>query len=232
MLEITDLHVGYHRDLTIVRGVNLTARANQITAILGANGTGKSTLLKAVAGFLRPSRGDITVAGTSVLDVAPHAMIRRGIAYIPQHPGIFAHMTVEENLLMGAWTFRAERATVRARLDDNYGRFPTLAARRRQRAGSLSGGQQRMVEIGRTMMAQPRLLLVDEPTAGLAKLVRREVYQMLTQLRDEGRTILLVDQEIRDALKIADHVYVLDLGRNRLDGPPSDFADVSKTLWA
>lgn len=231
MLEVRDLHVGYHTDLHILRGVTLTARSAAITAVLGANGTGKSTLLKAISGFLRPARGDIRLDERSLLGVAPHAMVRYGVAYIPQQPGIFPYMSVEENLLIGAWSFRRDRALVRRRLAANYERFPVLAEMRRRGAGQLSGGQQRMVEIGRTLMADPKVLLVDEPTAGLAKLVRREVYGILTRLRAEGCSILLVDQEIREAVKVADHVYVLDLGRNRMDGPAAEFADVRKVLW-
>ena len=231
MLEITGLYVGYHADLHILRGVSLAAQPSAITAVLGANGTGKSTLLKAVGGFLRPARGEIRLGGRSLVGPPPHAMVGLGVAYIPQQPGIFPHMTVEENLLIGAWTFRRDRSRIRAKLGENYERFPILRAMRRAPAGQLSGGQQRMVEIGRTLMADPKLLLVDEPTAGLAKLVRREVYATLTQLRAEGRAILLVDQEIRDAVRVADHVYVLDLGRNRMDGPAGDFADVRRVLW-
>jgi branched-chain amino acid transport system ATP-binding protein len=231
MLEVTGLYAGYHADLHILRGVSLQARPSAITAVLGANGTGKSTLLKTVCGFLRPARGEIRLGGRSLVGLPPHAMVRLGVAYIPQQPGIFPHMTVEENLLIGAWPFRRDRSRIRAKLDENYDRFPILRPLRRAPAGQLSGGQQRMVEIGRTLMADPKLLLVDEPTAGLAKLVRREVYATLTQLRAEGRAILLVDQEIRDAVRVADHVYVLDLGRNRVDGPAGDFADVRKVLW-
>jgi branched-chain amino acid transport system ATP-binding protein len=183
MLEVRDLYAGYHEDLHILRGVTLTARPEAITAILGANGTGKSTLLKAICGFLRPASGQITLGGRSLLGVEPHAMVRLGVAYIPQHPGIFPHMTVEENLLIGVWSFRGDRARVRRKLAENYERFPVLRDKRREPAGRLSGGQQRMVEIGRTLMSDPELLLVDEPTAGLAKLVRREVYDTLVRLR-------------------------------------------------
>jgi branched-chain amino acid transport system ATP-binding protein len=231
MLEVRDLHVGYHSDLHILRGVTLSARTGTITAVLGANGTGKSTLLKAISGFLQPAQGTIRIGERSLLGVPPHAMVHLGVAYIPQQPGIFPYMSVEENLLIGAWSFRRDRALVDRRLAENYERFPVLRETRRRSAGQLSGGQQRMVEIGRTLMADPKLLLVDEPTAGLAKLVRREVYATLSQLRAEGCTILLVDQEIREAVKVADHVYVLDLGRNRMDGPAAEYADARKILW-
>ncbi len=142
-------------------------------------------------------------------------------------------MSVEENLVLGGWTFRNDRKRVKRKVEENYERFPGLVEKRKQTAGELSGGQQRMVEIARTLMTDPRLILVDEPTSGLAKLLSQEVYQMLVDLRDvEGLTILLVDQEIRKALKIADYVYVLELGRNKFDGPAEEFTDLEKALWA
>ena len=162
----------------------------------------------------------------------PHRRVLKGLAYIPQQPGIFRDMSVEENLELGGWTYRRNRRLVRQRIERNYERFPILRDKRRQATGELSGGQQRMVEIGRTLMAEPRILLVDEPTAGLSKMLAEEVYRMLIDLRDrDGLTILLVDQEIRQALRIADFVYVLELGRNKFEGPPSEFDDLEKAFW-
>ncbi len=232
MLDVRDLYVGYYKDLNILQGVNLQARKAQITTILGANGVGKSTLLKAIYGFLRPNDGDILFDGQSILDVPTYERIRLGIAYIPQQPGIFRWMTVEENLELGAWTFRNDKKRIKRKLEENYERFPPLKDRRHSKAGELSGGMQRMVEIGRTLMTDPKLILVDEPTAGLAKLLSEMVYQMLVDLRDlEGLTIVLVDQEIRYALAVADYVYVLELGRNKFQGPVSEFTDLEKAFW-
>ena len=232
MLEVRNLHVGYYRDLNILQDLTLAARPRQITAILGANGVGKSTVLKAIYGFLRPNDGEILLDGESIVRVPPHRRILKGLAYIPQQPGIFREMTVEENLELGGWTYRRDRRLVRQRIEQNYERFPILREKRRQATGELSGGQQRMVEIGRTLMSEPRVLLVDEPTAGLSKMLAEEVYRMLIDLRDrDGLTILLVDQEIRQALRIADFVYVLELGRNKFDGPPSEFDDLEKAFW-
>lgn len=232
MLEVTELYVGYYRDLNILQKVDLRAKAGQITTVLGANGVGKSTMLKAIYGFLKPNSGDIRLNDQSILGVPTYERIELGLAYIPQQPGIFRHMTVEENLKVGAWTFRRDRRRIGRKLDENYARFPILRDKRRQMTGELSGGQQRMVEIARTLMTDPQVILVDEPTAGLSKLLSQEVYQMLVDLRDrDNLTILLVDQEIRQALKIADYVYVLELGRNKFEGPVSEFTNLEKAFW-
>lgn len=232
MLEVRNMDVGYYRDLNILQAVNLDVAPGRIVTILGANGVGKSTSLKAIYGFLRPNAGEIRLDGESIIDVPTHQRILKGLAYIPQQPGIFRDMSVEDNLLMGAWTFRRDRARIARKMEANFERFPVLKEKRRQPAGELSGGQQRMVEIGRTLMGEPKVLLVDEPTAGLSKMLAEEVYQMLRDLRDrENLGILLVDQEIRHALRIADYVYVLELGRNKFEGPPSDFDDLEKAFW-
>jgi branched-chain amino acid transport system ATP-binding protein len=228
MLEVNDLYVGYYRDLNILQGVSIKAEKGKITTVLGANGVGKSTMLKAVYGFLKPNAGQILLDGRNVVGVPTHKLIEMGISYIPQQPGIFRWMAVEENLELGAWTFRNDRARIRRKLEENYQRFPALKDRRHSQAGELSGGMQRMTD--------PQLILVDEPTAGLAKMLSEEVYQMLVDLRDkEGMTIILVDQEIRQALKIADYVYVLELGRNKFEGPVEEFADpknLKRAFWA
>ncbi len=232
MLEIKDLYVGYYEDLHILRGLDLKAENGKLTAILGANGVGKSTLLKAIYGFLKPHSGQVLLNGRDVTGTATHKLIDLGISYIPQQPGVFKHMSVRENLMMGAWTFQNDKKRMESKIAENYERFPILREKQHDHAGSLSGGQQRMVEIGRTLMTDPEVILVDEPTAGLAKLLSEEVYRMLVNLRDqEGLTILLVDQEIREALKIADYVYVLELGRNKFEGPASDFDDLEKAFW-
>lgn len=232
VLETRNLYVGYYKDLNILQDLNIKARKNQITAILGANGVGKSTALKAVFGFLRPNGGEILLQGESIIDVPTHKRILKGLAYIPQQPGIFKDMSVEENLQLGGWTFKRDRKQIREKIESNYERFPILKEKRKQITGELSGGQQRMVEISRTLMAEPKMLLVDEPTAGLSKMLSEEVYEMLTVLTEQDDlTILLVDQEIRYALKIADYVYVLELGRNKFEGISSEFDDLEKAFW-
>jgi branched-chain amino acid transport system ATP-binding protein len=224
MIEIKDLYVGYYRDLDILQGVSMKAEAAQIVTVLGANGVGKSTLLKAIYGFLKPRYGQILLDGKDITGIASHKLIKQGISYIPQHSSVFPNMSVEDNLKLGAWTFRGDNKRVQEKIEENYQRFPMLRERKKDDAGLLSGGMQRMVD--------PKVILVDEPTAGLAKMLSTEVYQMLKGLRDDdGLTIILVDQEIRQALKIADYVYVLELGRNKIDGYTQEFTDLKKTLW-
>jgi len=232
VLELRDLYVGYYKDLNILQDLTIKAQRNRITAVLGANGVGKSTALRAAFGFLEPNAGDILLDGESILAVPTYERILKGLAYIPQQPGVFKDMTVEENLELGGWTFKRDRAQVRRKIEANYARFPVLEEKRRQITGELSGGQQRMVEIARTLMAEPKVLLVDEPTAGLSKMLSEEVYEMLSALTSrDDLTILLVDQEIRHALKIADYVYVLELGRNKYQGRANEFEDLEKAFW-
>jgi branched-chain amino acid transport system ATP-binding protein len=174
----------------------------------------------------------VVLENESLLDIPTHQRILKGLAYIPQQPGVFKDMTVEENLQLGGWTFRKDKQQVRDKIEANYERFPVLREKRKQITGELSGGQQRMVEISRTLMAEPKVLLVDEPTAGLSKMLAEEVYEMLKMLVTvDELTILLVDQEIRQALKIADYVYVLELGRNKFEGPAQQFTDLEKAFW-
>ena len=232
ILETKALDVGYYKDLNILQNLNIKARKNKITAILGANGVGKSTALKAISGFLTPNAGEVLLEGESIVNVPTYKKILKGLAYIPQQPGVFKDMTVEANLELGGWTFRNDKKQVKEKIEVNYERFPVLKEKRKQITGELSGGQQRMVEIGRTLMADPKMMLIDEPTAGLSKMLAEEVYGMLTDLRDrDNLTILIVDQEIRQALKISDYVYVLELGRNKFEGPADDFKDLEKAFW-
>jgi branched-chain amino acid transport system ATP-binding protein len=231
LLSVDDLYVGYYEGLDILQGVNLKAEEAEITVVLGANGVGKSTLLKAIYGFVQPSQGTVTVQGEDITQAQPHELVEYGVSYIPQRQSVFPFMTVEENMELGAWSFRGDRQRVQERLEANYERFPILRERRRSPAGELSGGMQRMVELGRVMMTEPRLILVDEPTAGLAVMLAKEIYQLLVGLKEEGVTVLLVDQNIRQAIEIADYVYVLELGRNRHEGPREEFTDLKKALW-
>jgi branched-chain amino acid transport system ATP-binding protein len=231
VLNVDNLYVGYYKDLNILQGVNLKAEKAKISVVLGANGVGKSTLLKAIFGFIKPNQGTISVDGTDITHLSSHQMVDQGVLYIPQHQSVFPYMTVEENLELGAWSYRRDKQRLSEKLEANYERFPILKDRRRSPAGELSGGMQRMVEVGRVLMSDPKLILVDEPTAGLAVMLAREIYDLLVRLKEEGITILLVDQNIRQAIEIADYVYVLELGRNRHEGPREEFSDLKKALW-
>jgi branched-chain amino acid transport system ATP-binding protein len=232
MLQVQNVFAGYYRDINILQGVSLTARESKLTAIIGTNGVGKSTLLKTIYGFLAPNAGQIRWHDRNITAADPFKMPTFGLTYIPQRRNVFPEMTVEENLMLGAWTFRRQKARIARKLEENYSRFPILRERRRQKAGNFSGGQQRMVELGRAMMIDPKLMLVDEPTAGLAPLVAREIYDKLVQLKDEGITILLVDQNIKQAIEVSDYVYALALGKNMTEGPREEFDNLKEQIKA
>jgi len=221
---VDDLHAGYQSGVDILQGISLEVAEGSVTLVIGPNGAGKSTLLKTIFGFLKPHRGHIRLREDEITSRAPHGLKRLGVSYMPQEINTFPLLSVEENLRMGAWVFRRDKRRVQARLQRIYDVFPALAERRRAAAGDLSGGQGRMLSVAREMMAQPRLLLVDEPTAGLAPALVDQVYDLLTQARRElGATILLVDQNIEDAVAKADHVYMLNLGRLKAQGPAAEF---------
>jgi branched-chain amino acid transport system ATP-binding protein len=219
-LAVEELVAGYG-GVTALNGVSIAAGTSAITAVLGANGAGKTTLLRAVSGMIRPRRGRILLAGADLAGRSPEQMVRAGIAHVPEGQGVIPELTVEENLRVGMMSWRpafmnggrprAERA---AALDEAYQRFPPLAARRRKLASSLSGGERQMLVIARALLARPRVLLLDEPSLGLAPRVMAQVMDLVVQLsREHGITIVLVEQNARGALAIADHGVVLNLGR-------------------
>ncbi len=230
MLQVKEVYAGYYRDINILQGVDITAQETKLTSIIGTNGVGKSTLLKTIYGFLKPNKGSIFWQDQDITGADPYKMPKMGLTYIPQRRNVFPEMTVEENMRLGAWTFRGEKERIRKRLEDNYDRFPILRERRKQRAGNFSGGQQRMVELGRAMMIDPKLMLVDEPTAGLAPLVSMEIYDKLVELKGEGITIVLVDQNIKQAIEVSDYVYALALGKNMTEGPREDFDNLKEQI--
>jgi branched-chain amino acid transport system ATP-binding protein len=230
MLKVEKVFVGYHRDINILQGVSLKVRKAQLSSVLGPNGVGKSTLLKAICGFIRPNKGKVFYEDEDITGMNPYSAPAKGLTYIPQRRNVFPYLTVEENMEMGAWTFKRDKARIRRKLEENYARFPNLTGKRKRKAGLLSGGEQRMVELGRSLMTDPRLLLVDEPTAGLAPIFAKDIRNKLVELKSEGKAILLVEQNIRDAIAIADYVYVLDLGKNRAEGTQDEFATDLKDL--
>jgi branched-chain amino acid transport system ATP-binding protein len=212
MLEIEGLSAGYDGILAL-HGVSLTVPRATITAVLGANGAGKTTLLRAVSGLLRPRRGRVAVAGADLTGHRPEEIVRAGVSHVPEGRGVIAELTVEENLRLGA-LWRPGRADRTAALATAYELFPPLESRRHKPAATLSGGERQMLVIGRALMARPRLLLLDEPSLGLAPKVVASLMHLVRRLRDEtGLTVLLVEQNARSALAIADQGVVLNLGR-------------------
>jgi ABC-type branched-subunit amino acid transport system ATPase component len=224
LLSVNDVHAGYVAGVDILRGVNLEVRANEITLVIGPNGAGKSTLLRTVFAFLPPSQGTITFRDLATAGLRPSDLKASGISYVTQDINSFPNLTVEDNLRMGAWVFRRDTQRLRRQLDQVYATFPPLAEKRRLRAGELSGGQGRMLSIAREIMTEPQLLLVDEPTAGLAPNLVEQVYSiLLTTKNSTGIAILLVEQNIEQALPLADHIYLLNLGRVKVHGPGREF---------
>jgi ABC-type branched-subunit amino acid transport system ATPase component len=224
LLSIEDLHAGYTKGIDVLQGVSLQVARGSLTLIIGPNGAGKSTLLKVLFGFLKPHRGRIRFGEAPLNGLDPHTVKSLGIGYVPQEINVFPLLTVEENLRMGGFVFRRDKRQLATQLATVYDTFPVLADRRREPAGALSGGQARMLSVAREMMASPVLLLVDEPTAGLAPSLVDQVYELLQAARRSvGASILLVDQNVEDAIRQADYVYMLDLGRVRAEGPAQDF---------
>lgn len=230
MLQVKNVYAGYFKDINILQGVSLRAKEGCITSIIGTNGVGKSTLLKTIYGFLIPNKGKIGYQGNDITGANPYKMPTMRLTYIPQRRNVFPEMTVEENMQLGAWTFRRDKKRMQLKLKENYDRFPILRERRKEKAGNFSGGEQRMVELARAMMIDPKLMLVDEPTAGLAPMVAREIYDKLVDLRNAGMTILLVDQNIKQAIGVSDYVYALALGKNMAEGPREDFANLKERI--
>ncbi len=216
LLAIDGLVAGYG-EVIALDGVSLTARAAAITAVLGANGAGKTTLLRAISGMIKPRRGRVLLGGTDVAGRSPEQVVRAGIAHVPEGQGVIPELTVEENLRIGMMSWpsrRASRTSRAAALDEAYARFPPLAVRRRKLASTLSGGERQMLVIARALLARPRVLLLDEPSLGLAPKVMAQVMDLVVRLsREGGLTIVLVEQNARSALSIADHGLVLNLGR-------------------
>jgi ABC-type branched-subunit amino acid transport system ATPase component len=222
-LVISDLTAGYGGP-PIIEGVGLEARPGAITAVVGPNGAGKSTLLKTIAGVIRPSRGEIRVCGQVTTGLTADKLVQRGMAYVPQVANVFPSLTVFENLEMGAYTSKSSSA-VRARIEELYELFPDLRLAARRPAKTLSGGQRNMLAMARGLMSRPKVLLVDEPTAGMAPKFESAVWEHIVQVRQTGVAVVVVEQNTRRTLSHADWAYVLVLGRNRLSGPPAQLLD-------
>ncbi|OLB53062.1 MAG: ABC transporter ATP-binding protein [Candidatus Rokubacteria bacterium 13_2_20CM_2_70_11] len=210
--------VGGYGTIDILHGVSLDVGVGEIVSVIGPNGAGKSTAFKTIVGFLRPRSGRVVFDGEEITGLRPDLVLQRGLAYVPQGRLVFPQMTALENLEMGAYTI-GEPARVAKALESAYALFPILFERRRQKAGTLSGGEQQMLAIGRALMTTPRLILLDEPSLGLSPKFVTLIFDKLVEMKRAGYTLMLVEQNAARALAVADRAYALELGRNRLEGP-------------
>ncbi|WP_132579665.1 ABC transporter ATP-binding protein [Paralcaligenes ureilyticus] len=223
MLTVKDLNVAYG-GVQAVRGISLEVRAGEITALLGANGAGKSSTLLAIVGSVKPGSGRVTFEGQDITAQPPEALIKKGIAMIPEGARVFARQSVEQNLHLGAYIVR-DQAVYRQRLQQVYALFPRLQERREQLAGTMSGGERQMLAIGRALMSGPRLLLIDEPSLGLSPLLVEQVFDALAELnRQHGLSVLLVEQNMAQALEVAARAYVMQSGRIAIEGTAAELA--------
>ncbi|WP_424208176.1 ABC transporter ATP-binding protein [Sulfuricaulis sp.] len=211
ILQTRDLEVAYG-GIRAVKGVDLTVQRGELVCLIGANGAGKTTLLKSLCGMLAPSRGEILYEGNAITGKPSYELVRQGISLVPEGRGIFGRLTVEENIKIGAYA-RRDRAAIRADMDRLYDLFPRLSERRVQQAGTLSGGEQQMLAIGRALMSQPRLLLLDEPSMGLAPMLVQKIFHTIKRIVEEGVTLLLVEQNAQLALGISHRGYVMESGK-------------------
>ena len=220
MLGLTGVRAGYGTFQALF-DVSLEVRAGEAVGVIGPNGAGKTTLMRVVSGLIRPTAGTVVMESVDLLATAPHRIVETGIAHVPESRRLFPRMSVEDNLRMGAFTPSA-RPKFRRRLDFVYELFPRLRERRRQLAGSMSGGEQQMCAIGRALMSEPRLLLLDEPSAGLAPVVVDQVFALLQRIRAAGVTVLIVEQNVQQVLHVVDRAYVLEAGSIRAAGAAAD----------
>ncbi len=228
LLSMENVTASYIGDIDILRGVSLQVQPNAITGLIGLNGAGKSTIMKTICGFLRPKSGVIRFDGEDITGVASHTVLGRGIFYVPQESSLFPHMSVENNLLLPLEHLSRQpggptQADIAARLEDTFSKFPVLRERRTEKAGALSGGQQKMVEFAKAYLVRPRLCLIDEPAIGLAPKIAAEVYDWIDLLASERTAILLVDHNVRRVVKMSSYIYVLSLGQITAEGPREEF---------
>ncbi len=222
MLKIDNIHV-YYGAIHALKGVSLEVHKGEIVTLIGANGAGKSTTLRTVSGLLAPKSGSISFLRENIAGMPAHEIVKHGISQVPEGRRIFAEMSVQENLEMGAFT-RKDKAGVEKDFEIVYNRFPRLKERRKQQAGTLSGGEQQMLAMGRALMSRPKLLLLDEPSMGLAPLLIKEIFSIIEDINREGTTVLLVEQNANMALSIAHRAYVMETGRITLQGAAKELA--------
>lgn len=225
MLEINDLHVHYGV-IEALKGVSLSVEEGKIVSLIGANGAGKTSLLQAISGIVKKSGGDVQFLGSSIYKTNPRKIVEQGLVQVPEGRHVFPGLSVYENLLMGAY-LRKDKAGIQEDLKKVYERFPVLEQRKNQDASTLSGGEQQMLAMGRALMARPKLLLLDEPSMGLAPILVKEIFSIIEDINETGTTILLVEQNARMALQISDYAYVLETGKVSLEGPAQELAESS-----
>ena len=222
MLKVEDIHV-YYGSIHAIKGISFEVNEGEIVTLIGANGAGKSTTLNTVAGLLKPRSGSVTFEDHSIVGVPPHKVVSRGMALCPEGRRVFLQMTVQENLEMGGYTRPASE--ISGSIEDVYQRFPRLKERYKQTAGTLSGGEQQMLAMGRALMSHPRLMMLDEPSMGLAPILVEQIFEIIGKLHRDGTTILLVEQNADMALKIANRAYILETGRVVLTGTGAELAE-------
>lgn len=229
LLQVVNVTSGYSQDLDILQDISITVRPSTITGLIGLNGAGKTTLIKTIYGFLKPRRGRIFYQGQEITGIDPHALIGKGIWYLPQDSGLFPYLSVEENLLIPTMQLSLTTAERAARLHEAFGLFPAIAATRGKKAGDLSGGQQKMLECAKALIVRPQLLFVDEPTVGLAPKVAVEIYDRIRAFAARGTTVFLIDHNVRQLIELASYIYVMNLGRIVNEGPQEHFRGELKT---
>ena len=221
LLDVQNLKTGYG-DLTVVRDVSLTVRAGEITVLLGRNGAGKTTTLRAITGLNKVQGGSVTYLGQSIADVPAHKRVAEGLSYVQEGKRVFHELTIEQNLLLGGFSTKQKKRALMPKVEEIYEFFPILGEKRSLTAASMSGGQQQMLAIGQALMANPKLLILDEPSQGLAPVIVKEVMDRVHSLKATGLGILLIEQAVQDSVAIADEVAVIDMGKNMISGKAAD----------
>ena len=220
MLEVKDLEV-YYGMIQAIKGISFEVNKGEVIALIGANGAGKTTTLHTITGLLSPKEGKVLFEGKDITKIPAHKIVSMGMAHVPEGRRVFAELSVYENLKLGAYT-RKDKNNIEADLKSVYERFPRLAERKNQAAGTLSGGEQQMLAMGRALMSQPKIILMDEPSMGLSPIFVNEIFDIIKEVSESGTTVLLVEQNAKKALSIADRAYVLETGRITLEGKASD----------
>lgn len=226
MLEIENLVTGYGK-IEILHGINMKISDGEMTVVIGPNGAGKSTIFRAIFGIIKVWDGKIRYNGEDISNIGTQTLLKKGISYVPQGRNIFSLMTIQENLEMGAY-IRNDTREIRGDIEQIYQRFPVLGERRNQEARKLSGGQQQMLEMGRALLLNPSFIMLDEPSLGLAPNIADLIFEEITKIKESGKTIMMVEQNAKRALEIADYAYVLELGKNKYEGPAQEIMENEK----